>query len=186
MKPINTWAISDLHFGHKRITEFRPFETMEEHEQCLMDGWCSVVNPRDKVWVLGDSAFSSEALVKLGSLPGTKFLVRGNHDHLPTWEYLKVFEEVFGLVYYKRKKGQKAWLSHAPIHPDELRGRINVHGHVHSKTISASWRVTGEYGGIDYHKLPDKRYVNVCPEAIGYAPVLLHPLIPKKETQDGF
>ena len=168
MKPIQTYVIGDLHFGHRRITEFRPqFETMEQHEAHVMACWRSVVRERDKVWVLGDAAFSLEGLLKLGELPGTKFLVRGNHDELSTMQYLTVFAEVYGIVKYKRRGRRAVWLSHAPIHPDELRGRMSFHGHVHNNTVLCP--VTG---------LPDPRYVNLCPEAIGYAPILLHPLLP--------
>ena len=38
--------------------------------------------------------------------------------------------EVYGFVKYK-----EFWLSHCPIHPNELRGKVNIHGHVHNKTI---------------------------------------------------
>lgn len=40
------------------------------------------------------------------------------------------FNKVCGFEKYK-----KSWLSHAPIHPAELWGKINIHGHVHDATI---------------------------------------------------
>lgn len=162
MKPVTTYVTADLHFGHRRIAEFRPFASMEEHEEHIMDEWRKVVRPRDKVWVLGDAAFTLEGLAKLWMLPGTKYLVRGNHDGLLTAQYLRVFEEVYGLVKYKRRGRVPAWLSHAPIHPDELRGGVCIHGHTHHSVM----------GGPDYF--------NVCPEIVGYAPVNLHGLIPKR------
>jgi calcineurin-like phosphoesterase family protein len=72
-----------------------------------------------------------------------KVLVLGNHDILTTQEYLSVFDEVQGLV---KKYGM--WISHAPVHPNELRGKYNVHGHVH------------------YASIEDDRYFNVCPEVL--------------------
>ena len=45
-------------------------------------------------------------------------------------KYVGKFNRVGALFKYK-----EFWLSHAPIHPAELRGRKNVHGHVHNKTI---------------------------------------------------
>jgi calcineurin-like phosphoesterase family protein len=82
-----------------------------------------------------------DTLIQFSELPGKKILIRGNHDTLPTLAYLHYFDEVYGLLKYK-----EFWLSHAPIHPDELRNKINLHGHVHYATI------------------PDKRYFNCCPE----------------------
>ena len=43
-------------------------------------------------------------------------------------------------------------MSHAPIHPNELRGRFNLHGHVHQNSI------TLPDGSLD------DRYINCCVE----------------------
>jgi calcineurin-like phosphoesterase family protein len=46
--------------------------------------------------------------------------------------YLKYFEDVRGFLRYKQM-----WLSHCPIHPQELyRCKLNVHGHIHKNTNS--------------------------------------------------
>ena len=37
------------------------------------------------------------------------------------------------VVAYLKEHGM--WLSHAPIHPDELRGKPSVHGHCHYANI---------------------------------------------------
>jgi calcineurin-like phosphoesterase family protein len=55
---------------------------------------------------------------------------------------------VAGIIKYKG-----FWLSHAPIHPEELRGKPNIHGHVHTNTLN------------------DSRYFNASLENIGYKPV---------------
>lgn len=168
MKPREIYVLGDLHFGHRRIAEFRPeFSSREHHEEHICDLWRDTVKERDQVWLLGDAAFTMEGLAKLGTLPGEKILVRGNHDELPTLAYMTVFAEVYGIVKYRRKKRQAAWLSHAPVHPDELRGRINIHGHVHGNSIQRT------YPGIG----ADPAYVNVCPEVVGYAPIVLRDLL---------
>ncbi len=123
----NVYFIGDLHFGHKNIAVFRKeFETELQHRRHLMDVWSGFITKRDVVYVMGDAAFTSEGLDSIDELPGRKILIRGNHDLLPTDAYLSVFEEVYGLLAYKG-----LWLSHAPIHPQELYGRTNVHGHCH-------------------------------------------------------
>ena len=178
MKPVNTYIISDLHFGHKNIGNFRGFDSMEEHEELICDQWQSTVKrDTDKVWVLGDAAFTVAGLIKLHGLRGRKFLTRGNHDMLSTAMFAAAFEEIYGIFKYKKSGHIGAWLSHAPIHPYELRGCINIHGHVHYKDIMTDHWAPGE----DYARIKDPRYVNVCPEAIGYAPVLLRELLLRRE-----
>jgi len=153
--------IGDLHFGHKNVQKFRKdmgFANELEHRHYVMEQWNKTVTKRDKVYVLGDACFTMEAIEDIGKLNGTKILIRGNHDNLNTRVYLKVFKEVEGIVRYKH-----AWLTHAPIHPDELRGKINIHGHVH-------------YANID-----DNRYENVCLENVNYKPIEWFELIEKKK-----
>lgn len=93
-----------------------------------------------------------------GKLAGTKYLVRGNHDtKFTTEEWLKHFKRVESLVSYKGY-----WLSHAPIHPYELRGKGNIHGHVHQNSI-----LDYDSGAPEW----DRRYINVCVEAVRETPI---------------
>lgn len=146
------YVISDLHLGHKKIldfsNEFRSGATVDEHDSWIIDQWNSVITERDTVYVLGDVAFSREALKKCLLLRGNKKLITGNHDVYKMHEYSEAgFEVIRGLVRYKG-----FWLSHAPIHPLELRGLHNIHGHLHDRVID------------------DDRYVNVCVERLGGKP----------------
>jgi calcineurin-like phosphoesterase family protein len=121
-----------LHISHKNIANFRKEVTSEAHNrEVIKYFWDKQVTKRDLVWVLGDAAFDEEGIDWIGTLAGEKRLVRGNHDMCPTSSYLRTFSEVYGLVRYKGM-----WLSHAPVHPDELRGRPSVHGHTHYHNIS--------------------------------------------------
>lgn len=173
---MNTWVISDLHFGHRGITKYRPFESEQAHREHIVAAWNDTIKKDgDRIFVLGDAAFTWDGLESMRVLRGRKFLVRGNHDTLPTNAYLAVFEEVYGIIAYKN-----TWLSHAPIHPHELRGRVNVHGHVHNETVTRPGIVPPE-GDEALSKVgwvQDPRYFNACPEAIGYAPVLFRDLVP--------
>lgn len=157
--------LSDLHFGHKRITKFtdelgkkwRQGDNYLENMHIIIQNWNHVVNKRDLVWLLGDTAFSGEGFEALGELNGRKKLVLGNHctERLKAQDYLKHFETVEGLVCYKGH-----WLSHAPIHPQELRGRKNIHGHTHHNLVRNS-----------YTNEPDLRYINVCVEWADHRPI---------------
>lgn len=154
----NVYFIGDLHIDHKNAIRFRPqFKTIEEHDDYICNRWEARVTKNDVVYVLGDVAFSVEALDRVGHLPGRKILIRGNHDTFPLLRYALYFEEVYGL-YTKKFSGVYAWLSHAPIHPKELRNRINIHGHVHSNTLEDRinyWNVSCE--AIDYEPVTIKQ-----------------------------
>lgn len=139
----NVWFCSDLHFGHKNIGGFRKdfISDEEDNRQRICQEWRDVVTKRDDVYVLGDACFTMETVETFDTLPGRKFLIRGNHDRLDTQVYLKYFHSVEGILKYK-----EFWLTHAPVHPNELRGKVNLHGHVHFNTVD------------------DDRYFNCCPE----------------------
>lgn len=112
--------------------------------------YLSVVNKHDIVFFLGDICWDRQRLLAFHALPGTKVLVRGNHDSLATKEYLTVFDEVYGLYKYK-----EFWLSHAPMHPAELRGMKNLHGHTHAFNMMENDVLSEK---------EDKRYFNCCLE----------------------
>lgn len=149
------YFLSDLHLGHKNICKFRTgFTSVEEHTALIKENYHKRVTKRDTVYFLGDVAFDEESLVDVKTWVGAKkILIAGNHDldHHTMKQLVEVYDEVYSLRKYK-----EFWLSHAPIHPDELRGKINIHGHTH------------------YHNIDDARYVNVSMEQINYTPIELH------------
>lgn len=154
------YVIADLHLGHKNITGLRPeFFDAESHDKHLIDTWNKIVTKHDTVYILGDVAFTKQGLEKVGLLKGRKVLIKGNHDTLKLKDYLKYFDDIHGMI---EKKG--FWLTHAPIHNRELRGRKNIHGHLHRKNVIK----------IDGSKVTpkDPDYINVCAEQVNYTPVL--------------
>lgn len=143
--------ISDLHLGHKRILEFsgewREGDSVDEHDEWIIDQWNSIVGKRDSVYLLGDVAFSRDGLAKCARLKGHKNLILGNHDGFKVDEYQKYFKIRPGIF-----KHAGFWLSHAPVHPESLRGLRNIHGHMHHQVIN------------------DDRYINVCVEQVNGLP----------------
>lgn len=133
---IDTWFTSDTHFGHKNILEYekdaRPFSTIEEMHEVLIDRWNSVVKPNDVVYHLGDFCFGKRWIGIAERLKGRKRLVMGNHDTYPSAEYLKYFDKLYGAVFWER-----CVLSHLPVHTNGLGARwlLNLHGHLHSKNV---------------------------------------------------
>ena len=75
---------SDTHFGHENIIKWcrRPYSSVEEMNEKLIENWNSVVGPDDIVFHLGDFAFGGSGLWKevLSRLNGKKYLIIGNHD----------------------------------------------------------------------------------------------------------
>jgi calcineurin-like phosphoesterase family protein len=135
----NTFFTSDHHFGHKNILEYekqhRPFASVEEMNEALIDKWNSVVTRNDIVYYLGDFCFGRENIAIADRLNGKKRLILGNHDVYPIDEYLKYFDKVFGCLFYKT-----CILTHIPVHPNHARAMINIHGHLHSKVTDREMR----------------------------------------------
>jgi calcineurin-like phosphoesterase family protein len=160
---------SDLHLGHQFGSDIRGFASVEEHDQAIMDGILDTMTRRDKLFVLGDVAFSRAALMRwIPQVPGVLVLVRGNHDRLKATDYLAAgFNDIIGATKYK-----EFILTHIPIHPQELpRFRANLHGHVHD-------------GGVTENPT-DGRYYNVSVDFNNRRPVPfsnLEGLFPKRTT----
>lgn len=81
----NTWFTSDTHFGHQNILKFcpwnRPFSTVEEMDEHLVDVWNRDVKPEDTVYFLGDFALKFTMVEKyLPRLLGNIIWIPGNHD----------------------------------------------------------------------------------------------------------
>jgi len=82
---MSVYFTADNHFGHSgaRSLYRRPFASVAEMDQAMIDRWNSVVQPEDEIWHLGDFAVrqSSERVdYLLGTLHGSKHLVAGNND----------------------------------------------------------------------------------------------------------
>ncbi len=147
--------IGDLHLGHTNIAKFSGprrggITNADEHDEWIVEQWNSVCTKNDLIWVLGDVCMGKEKLSLLQKMKGTKHLILGNHDEFPLAAYAPYFNKIHGFVKYK-----SFWLSHAPIHPNELRGRINIHGHTHMAVM------------------PESTYVNVSVEQINGKPISL-------------
>jgi calcineurin-like phosphoesterase family protein len=79
-----TWFTADTHFGHANIvrSSARPFTSIEEHDEALVDNWNASVSPGDDVFHLGDFAFRNKtsAAAYRWRLHGNIHLIEGNHD----------------------------------------------------------------------------------------------------------
>ena len=144
------FLFSDPHFGHKNMAIKRGFETVEQHDEHIVERWNSVVGKRDVVYLLGDITMEKDSYEILDRLNGCKKVILGNHDK--PQHVQKLLKYVNSVCSMFQLKG--CMLTHCPIHPYEInRFKLNIHGHVHDKTID------------------DIRYFNVSAENIDYTPI---------------
>ncbi|MGX9522589.1 hypothetical protein ACWX0P_27895 [Vibrio mediterranei] len=140
--------------GHSNVVKFRTqFSSSEEHHENIYDNLAFAVGKRDSIYLLGDVAFTREWLEKIRKIRAIKkTLLLGNHctdQKVTIQELASVFDSIHSL--HSRRN---YWLSHCPIHPSEMRGKLgNIHGHTHHRCID------------------DKRYLNVCVERTGSKPI---------------
>jgi len=132
---VSIFFIADLHLGHDNICDYEGARrgspaNIDEHDDWIMYQWNNTVKKQDLVWVLGDVAFSYDGLHKLRRMNGTKHLILGNHDVFTLKKYYEYFNKIHAFMKYKG-----FWLSHSPIHPMSLRGKKNIHGHIHKSFI---------------------------------------------------
>ncbi len=126
---------SDLHLGHANAIKRRPFESVEEMNETLINNINSVVGEDDELWVLGDFAFriNTDEVRELRRKIKCKHihLVKGNHDKDYTGD--KIFESVYTYKELKTEYGRFV-LFHFPILEWNTGhyGSVHLHGHIHS------------------------------------------------------
>ncbi len=148
---------SDQHFYHKNVITYcnRPYASLEEMHQALIDNWNKVVQPTDTIFILGDFCFGGVDKWKgiLSQLQGEKHLVKGNHDMK---QAKPERAEEFGFKWIGKDAVIKddelgdILLSHYPYHGDHTegdryldrrptdKGGWLLHGHVH-----CAWKMLG-------------------------------------------
>lgn len=131
---MTTFVTADQHFCHERIIALcnRPFSSVEEMDQTMMDNWRQVVLPGDTVYVLGDFAWSKlayEALCQI--LPGNIIFLAGSHD----WNRKKL-----PLMLRITENKVTMYLSHWPLASWQPNTWM-LHGHSHGKLPKIPKRV---------------------------------------------
>ena len=72
---------ADLHLSHRNIIKYcnRPFSSVEEMNNTIINNWNKKVNDNDTVYILGDLAFG-RCNEELSVMKGEKILIIGDHD----------------------------------------------------------------------------------------------------------
>jgi len=158
---MSIYVTSDLHFNHKNILQMcrTQFETIEEHNNYIIQQYNSVVKKDDLVYILGDIGFTpyNKLTPLIKQLNGRKILIIGNHDQGKDNEYLAMgfIEVIRHPVYYN----SNIILSHFPVREGYDNPWIyNLHGHLHNNELTL------------------KNYINVNIELNDYKPLDLKAL----------
>ena len=137
----------------------RPFTSVEEMNEAMIQGWNEVVDHSDSVFFLGDFSFGTPEQTEevLHQLKGHKHLIIGNHDRKGRAEKTR-WNQFFNSMHdYLRLKaeGHKFVLCHFPFDSWE-RGYVNLHGHTHGKAPQ-------RFGRLD-----------VGVDSVGFRPISAH------------
>ena len=134
---------SDLHFGHENVLRFddRPFETVEEMDEELINRWNDKVGKGDLVYVLGDLIWKTainEAVQIIKRLNGQIILIKGNHDRFlhnaaakKALAGIKDYDDI--CVTLDDGTVRRCILSHyfIPFYNGHRYNAVHLHGHSH-------------------------------------------------------
>lgn len=128
--------IADWHYDHKNILAFdnRPFKTINEMNEQLVNRWNCVVERSDRVYILGDMFWSNmnAAIEVLDKLNGEKYLIKGNHDRCNDSRFKRKFTKICDYDEIN-DCGRNVVLCHYPIpyFKNHFYGWYHLYGHVH-------------------------------------------------------
>ena len=129
--------ISDWHYGHANCIAFdnRPFKTVQEMNEALIERWNSTVSENDTVYILGDMFWCNwkDSLPVLDKLNGSKILIKGNHDRCNESQFVKKFSKIVDYLEIKDNE-RNVVLCHYPIpcFKNHFYGWYHLYGHVHT------------------------------------------------------
>lgn len=160
------YYIADTHFGHDNIRRLsnRPFDSVEEMDNTIIENWNSKVTDDDDVYILGDFSYKSEDPIEyLKKLNGRKHLIVGNHDTklLKNPNCKKYLVEIVDMKMVD-DNGNQIVLCHYPLVEwnGYYRNVLHFYGHVHNTYHNETTRYARDM----------KKAYNVGVDVIGFAP----------------
>lgn len=165
---------ADSHFCHGNIIKHcnRPFSTVDEMNEALIQNWNNKVNGNDTVYILGDMFFRCKIPDGiLGRLKGKKKLIAGNHDSswMTKTDASKYFVSVDNYMEVS-VEDKLIVLCHYPLLSWKHNNRSNsymVHGHIHNSKKIDFWPLLANR----------KRILNAGVDINGFVPVSLDEMI---------
>ena len=138
---------ADLHLGHEEVIakRQRPFASVTEMNEALIENYNRRVGEDDTVYILGDLCHKiplEEANALIARLKGRKILLAGNHDG----DYDPALFEDRQDFLMKDFDGRRFVLMHYGLidWPRRKKGGIHLHGHMHeTKAYNEANRAKG-------------------------------------------
>ena len=139
---MNYWFTSDTHLGHTNIIKYcnRPFKSVEEMDDTIINNWNKVVDKDDIVYHLGDFCFTkgdnNQQLNQFNNyfyrLNGKIIFIKGNHDNF-TWQHRNIFFASYNSYHEIDIQSQKITLCHCAMNVwnRSHRGAWHLYGHSH-------------------------------------------------------
>jgi calcineurin-like phosphoesterase family protein len=152
----NIFMTGCTHYGHSNIIKLcnRPFNSVEEMDEQLIENHNKVVGKNDIVYHHGDFAYRSrvDSAAILKRLTGRIILIQGNHDPVLWGQHiveLKINKQLIVMCHYPIEE----WNGY-------YRGAIHTHCHTHSTQLVSA-----------------ERRFNVGVDACNFAPIALEELL---------
>ena len=145
---IMIYFTGDTHFGHANIITHcnRPFLSIQEMDQAIINNWRERVTNNDTVYILGDMFFVGRVDYSdyLKMLPGKKHLIIGNHDK--DWmKKLDITQYFKSVAHYAEISdgSHKITLCHYPMMTWNAasKGSYLIYGHIHNNVNDGYWRL---------------------------------------------
>lgn len=138
----NFYFSSDLHLSHANILKYdpRPFKTIYEHDQAIINNINATCEPESLLFLLGDISMGKDMDYidgLLNQIQCQTVLIKGNHDkHLKQSFLNKHFIDDRDYLELRTSAG-KFILSHFPFYSwdGSHRGNVHLFGHVHTNKI---------------------------------------------------
>lgn len=166
---MNRWVISDLHLNHKNIISYcsRPFSSVEEMNETIIQNWNKVVRDTDEVFCLGDFALcGKDKIIEFGRrLRGRKRLILGNHEGASLQTYHDAGFDM--VVKYPIIVDDYFIMSHMPQNIQKGGIYANIFGHIHTNP--------------EFKDVSPQSFC-ACVERINYTPIELDEIIQRMEA----
>lgn len=144
----NIFICGDHHYSHKNCIKFdgRPFSSVEEMDETMIERHNEVVEKSDIVYSVGDFCFGGTEKWKSirKRMNGDWHLVKGNHDK-QSYKFLRELFSTVQEIKNLRVGKQTIVLSHYPMYTWEKShyGSFSVHGHEHG-SLKDTYDQTGK------------------------------------------
>lgn len=165
--------IADTHFGHHNILWLsnRPFDTIEQMNNKIIDNWNKKVTDNDDVYILGDFSYKGDNPVDiLKKLKGKKHLIVGNHDSklLKNIDFRNQFVEITNMKTVN-DNGVCIVCCHYPMVEWDgyYRSTLHFYGHIHNNVGNETFKYISKV----------KNAYNVGVDIIGFEPRTLREIV---------